>query len=149
MQDAVDIITIVSIKGLASGTASGSLYDQSLPLTAAEALKLPDGPAVYVLWRGTVPVFAGFVDRFTQSLSRRILGHAHADGEDSVTGATHFSYELTHRPLTRLRVVKGALDARNLVETRLSGLADLPARERPDPLFMEVTLPPAARHEGA
>lgn len=118
---------------------------ESLPLTTAEALKLPDGPAVYVLWRGTVPVFAGFVDRFTQSLSRRILGHAYADGEDSLSGATHFSYELTHRPITRLRVVKGTLDAGNIVQSQLPERLEAPAQERRDPLFSDTTLPPGSQ----
>jgi hypothetical protein len=83
-----------------------------IPLATADPASLPEGPAIYVLWRDEVPIHAGFVTRFTQSLAERMRMHMpEPGGEPTPGGPTHFSFLLTENPLQRLADILPLLDA--------------------------------------
>ena len=82
-----------------------------IPLTREEAARLPDGSAVYVLWRDDRPIHVGFVTTNTQTLSQRLL--LHVPGEEPTPGGpTHFSYVLTDNPVKRLGEILAMLEGR-------------------------------------
>ena len=81
-------------------------------LTEHGVKDLPDGPAVYVLWREGTPIHAGFVTRLTQSLKERLLMHVPAQGEDTTPGGpTHFSFFLSENPIKELGDLLPVIDA--------------------------------------
>jgi hypothetical protein len=79
-----------------------------MPLRPLEAVDFPEGPALYLLWRDRTPIYAGCVTDATnirdRVLSHFILGEA---GENTPVYATHFSCELTSKPLERLEELTG------------------------------------------
>lgn len=84
-----------------------------IPFASTDPASLPNGgAAVYVLWRDTVPIHAGFVTPFTQSLAERMRMHIPAAGDEPTPGGpTHFSFELTENPVKRLGEILPFLDA--------------------------------------
>jgi hypothetical protein len=115
-----------------------------LPLSVTEANQVPDAnKAVYLLWRGKSPFHAGCITESTQNLRARFMAHVLADGDDTIAGATHFSYELTDQPLMRLvelgRILRAASRSNGVIRPGDS----LPPKlaESLDP---ELTLPPSA-----
>lgn len=82
-----------------------------IPLSQEETDRLPDGSAVYILWREEVPIHAGFVTPHTQSLSERLRMHVPMPGDEPTPGGpTHFSYLMTENPLKQLAEVLPLLD---------------------------------------
>ena len=82
-----------------------------IPLSREETSRLPEGSAVYVLWRDELPIHVGFVTDHTQSLSERLLMHVPV--EDATPGGpTHFSYVMTDNPVKRLGEILAMLEGR-------------------------------------
>ena len=83
-----------------------------IALATVDPSSLPDGPALYVLWRDDVPIHAGFVTHESQSLAERVRMHMPAPGDEPTPGGpTHFSFLLTENPLQRLGEILPLLDA--------------------------------------
>ena len=81
-------------------------------LASAQPETLPSGPAIYVLWRDHLPIHAGFVTKYTQSLAERVRMHMPTPGDDPTPGGpTHFSYLLTDNPVKRLGEIMPLLEA--------------------------------------
>ena len=80
-----------------------------IPLTQEETARLPDGSAVYVLWRNEVPFHVGFVTAHTQTLSQRLSLHVPGD-EPTPGGPTHFSYLMTENPVKHLGEILALLE---------------------------------------
>ena len=80
-----------------------------IALTLEETSRLPEGSAVYVLWRDGLPIHTGFVTDHTQSLSERL--RMHVPGDDATPGGpTHFSYVMTENPVKRLGEILAMLE---------------------------------------
>jgi hypothetical protein len=80
-----------------------------MPLRPLEQVEFPVGPALYLLWRGGTPVYAGCVTEAI-NIRDRILSHFILDesGQHTPVYATHFSCELTNDPLARLEQLTAA-----------------------------------------
>ena len=80
-----------------------------IALTREETSRLPDGSAVYMLWRDDLPIHVGFVTAHTQTLSQRLM--LHVPGEEPTPGGpTHFSYVMTDNPVKRLGEILAMLE---------------------------------------
>jgi hypothetical protein len=80
-----------------------------IPLSREETARLPEGSAVYILWRDELPIHVGFVTDHTQTLSQRLLMHVPGE-EPTPGGPTHFSYVLTDNPVKRLGEIHAMLE---------------------------------------
>ena len=84
---------------------------EKILLATADPSSLPDGPAIYVLWRDDVLIHAGFVTHNTQSLADRIRMYMSGPGDEPTPGGpTHFSFLLTENPVTLLGEILPLLD---------------------------------------